>query len=121
MRCGDRILTLQIWDTAGGERFQSLGRAFYRGADCCVIVFDCGRKPTFDKVEQYKLEFERQTNDISETFPFALVKNKTDIEESDMNVVTTGQTENLCKKIFGPHCASFATSAKVNNKIKYFS
>ena len=30
----------QIWDTAGQERFQSLGVAFYRGADCCVLVYD---------------------------------------------------------------------------------
>ncbi|CAL9196428.1 unnamed protein product [Musa hybrid cultivar] len=31
---------IQIWDTAGQERFQSLGVAFYRGADCCVLVYD---------------------------------------------------------------------------------
>jgi Ras-related protein Rab-7A len=31
---------MQIWDTAGQERFQSLGVAFYRGADCCVLVYD---------------------------------------------------------------------------------
>ena len=36
----DRMITLQIWDTAGQERFQSLGSAFYRGADCCVLVYD---------------------------------------------------------------------------------
>ncbi len=30
----------QLWDTAGQERFQSLGVAFYRGADCCVLVYD---------------------------------------------------------------------------------
>ncbi len=35
-----KVVTLQIWDTAGQERFQSLGSAFYRGADCCVIVYD---------------------------------------------------------------------------------
>ena len=36
----DRLVTMQIWDTAGQERFQSLGVAFYRGADCCVLVYD---------------------------------------------------------------------------------
>jgi GTPase SAR1 family protein len=30
----------QIWDTAGQERFNCLGTAFYRGADCCVLVYD---------------------------------------------------------------------------------
>ena len=27
-------------NSAGQERFQSLGGAFYRGADCCVLVYD---------------------------------------------------------------------------------
>ncbi|CAN9235316.1 unnamed protein product [Alternaria alternata] len=36
----DRLVTMQLWDTAGQERFQSLGVAFYRGADCCVLVYD---------------------------------------------------------------------------------
>lgn len=34
------VVTLQIWDTAGQEKFQSLGYAFYRGADCCALVYD---------------------------------------------------------------------------------
>ena len=40
----------QIWDTAGQERFHSLGAAFYRGADCCVLVYDVNiHKTTKDK------------------------------------------------------------------------
>lgn len=35
---------LQIWDTAGQEKFRSLGGAFYRGADCCVLVYDITNK-----------------------------------------------------------------------------
>jgi Ras-related protein Rab-7A len=31
MLVDDRLVTLQLWDTAGPERFQSLGVAFYRG------------------------------------------------------------------------------------------
>ena len=33
-------VTLHIWDTAGQEKFQSLGYAFYRGADCCALTYD---------------------------------------------------------------------------------
>ena len=36
----DKMATMQIWDTAGQKRFQSLGVAFYRGADCYVLVYD---------------------------------------------------------------------------------
>merc|ERR1711892_396236 len=53
----DRLVTVQIWDTAGQERFQSLGVAFYRGADCCVLVFDVNQSKTFDTLDSWRDEF----------------------------------------------------------------
>lgn len=47
----------QIWDTAGQERFQSLGVAFYRGADCCVLVYDVNNAKTFDDLDNWRDEF----------------------------------------------------------------
>ena len=37
---GKKVM-MQIRDTAGQERFQSLGVAYYRGADACVLVVQC--------------------------------------------------------------------------------
>ena len=51
------FLTLQIWDTAGQERFQSLGVAFYRGADCCVLVYDVNSMKSFDNLNNWREEF----------------------------------------------------------------
>jgi GTPase SAR1 family protein len=48
---------VQIWDTAGQERFQSLGVAFYRGADCCVLVYDVNSQKTFESLENWRDEF----------------------------------------------------------------
>jgi Ras-related protein Rab-7A len=53
----DKAVTLQIWDTAGQERFQSLGTAFYRGADCCVLVYDITEKKSFDSLHSWSEEF----------------------------------------------------------------
>ena len=50
----DKLVTLQIWDTAGQERFQSLGVAFYRGADCCVMVYDITAVKTFESLTSWK-------------------------------------------------------------------
>jgi len=47
----------QIWDTAGQERFQSLGVAFYRGADCCVLVYDVNVMKSFDNLDNWREEF----------------------------------------------------------------
>ncbi|PVH38124.1 hypothetical protein PAHAL_5G183000 [Panicum hallii] len=56
----DRLVTLQIWDTAGQERFQSLGVAFYRGADCCVLVYDVNSNRSFDTLNTWHDEFLNQ-------------------------------------------------------------
>ena len=48
---------MQIWDTAGQERFQSLGVAFYRGADCCVLVYDVNVMKSFDNLDNWREEF----------------------------------------------------------------
>ncbi|XP_028101619.1 ras-related protein Rab7-like isoform X2 [Camellia sinensis] len=60
LQIDDRLVTLQIWDTAGQERFQSLGVAFYRGADCCVLVYDVNVMKSFDTLNNWHEEFLKQ-------------------------------------------------------------
>ena len=64
-------VTLQIWDTAGQERFQSLGVAFYRGADCCVLVYDVNSQKTFDNLDNWRDEFLIQVISCSSCLPQA--------------------------------------------------
>ena len=72
---------VQIWDTAGQERFQSLGVAFYRGADCCVLVFDVTAPNTFKTLDSWRDEFLIQASPRDpENFPFVVLGNKIDLE-----------------------------------------
>lgn len=64
-------LICQIWDTAGQERFQSLGVAFYRGADCCVLVYDVNNSKSFEALDSWRDEFLIQASPRDpESFPF---------------------------------------------------
>lgn len=54
----------QVWDTAGQERFHSLGAAFYRGADCCVLVYDVNVGKTFESVSNWHEEFLKQVSSL---------------------------------------------------------
>ena len=47
-------VNLQIWDTAGQEKFQSLGYAFYRGADSCALVFDITNHKSFENLSKWR-------------------------------------------------------------------
>ncbi|KAK4777915.1 hypothetical protein SAY87_018102 [Trapa incisa] len=74
LQIDDKLVTLQIWDTAGQERFQSLGVAFYRGADCCVLVYDVNVMKSFDTLDNWHEEFLKQVCvlDILSSTPFTL-------------------------------------------------
>ncbi|XP_065830052.1 ras-related protein Rab-7a-like [Oscarella lobularis] len=91
----DRLVTMQIWDTAGQERFQSLGVAFYRGADCCVLVFDVTNVSSFKNLDSWRDEFLIQASPRDpENFPFVLLGNKVDLEN---RAVSQRRAEQWCK------------------------
>jgi len=105
----DRLVTLQIWDTAGQERFQSLGVAFYRGADCCVLVFDVNVAKTFDNLDSWRDEFLIQAAPRDpDRFPFVVIGNKIDMENT--RVVSTKRLQQWCSS--KGDIPFFETSAK---------
>jgi len=80
-------LILQVWDTAGQERFQSLGVAFYRGADCCVLVYDVNSAASFEHINSWRDEFLIQASPRDpESFPFVMLANKIDLGEGKRQV-----------------------------------
>ena len=86
-RLEDRVLRYEIWDTAGQERFQSLGVAFYRGADCCVLVYDVNSSKSFETLDSWRDEFLIQASPHDpENFPFVVLGNKIDVEENKRQV-----------------------------------
>ena len=85
--------SVKIWDTAGQERFQSLGVAFYRGADCCVLVFDVTQPTTFKTLDSWRDEFLIQASPRDpENFPFVVLGNKIDLE----NRVVSESLDRVC-------------------------
>ena len=44
---GNDTIQLDIWDTAGQEKFRSLGRQFYKDAFIVILVYDITNKQTF--------------------------------------------------------------------------
>lgn len=109
----DRLVTMQIWDTAGQERFQSLGVAFYRGADCCVLVFDINRSKTFENLEHWKEEFLIQwggSYDPTDSLPFMILGNQADRPESERAVYGARVQQFKAKHM--KDASYFETSAK---------
>ena len=49
----DKIIKVQVWDTAGEERYRSITNAYYRGAEGILIVFDVTNKESFKNIENW--------------------------------------------------------------------
>ena len=46
-------IKLEIWDTAGQEKFRSLIKNYYNGCDAAILVYDITLRKTFDEIENY--------------------------------------------------------------------
>jgi Ras-related protein Rab-1A len=69
-------INLQIWDTAGEERFRSITQNYMKGADGILYVFDITQKSSFDNLKTWI----RQSEEITEGFKKIIVGNKSDLE-----------------------------------------
>ncbi|KAF3591415.1 hypothetical protein DY000_02020159, partial [Brassica cretica] len=64
--------TISLW--LPESLFQSLGVAFYRGADCCVLVYDVNSAKSFEDLNNWREEFLIQASPSDpENFPFVVI------------------------------------------------
>ena len=103
----DTTYNLQIWDTAGQEKFQAIGSAFYRGSDCCIVVFDVCLRKSFESLTNWMSEFvlQGEVQEV-ESFPFVIIGNKIDINQRQ---VSTEEATEFCASKGIPY---FEASAK---------
>ena len=71
-------IILDIWDTAGQEKYKALTRFFLKDSDCIILGFDITNSDSFDNIKTFWLEFSKEN---SETDLFYLVGNKIDLIE----------------------------------------
>ena len=64
-----------LWDTAGQEEFDAITKAYYRGAQACVVAFSTTDRSSFDAVQKWKKKVEDECGAI----PMVLVQNKIDL------------------------------------------
>ena len=76
---GGENITLDIWDTAGQEKFRALTRIFYKNAKAVIIVYSITDKKSFESVKNYWYEQIKQhcNSDVI----IAIAANKCDLYE----------------------------------------
>ncbi|KAK5171138.1 uncharacterized protein LTR77_004282 [Saxophila tyrrhenica] len=69
---------LQLWDTAGTERFRSVSRSYYRGAAGAVLVYDIGSMGSFNQLPTFLGDARALASPM---LTVVLAGNKVDLEE----------------------------------------
>lgn len=100
---------LHIWDTAGQEKFRSVTKGFFRGADGIIFVYDISNLKSFQDIEGW-MKF---AEDNSSGFEKIVLGNKCDL--SHKRIVSKEELEDFGKD-FG--LDTFETSAKSGINIK---
>ncbi|OHT00815.1 small GTP-binding protein [Tritrichomonas foetus] len=69
---------LQLWDTAGQEKFRSLAPMYYRSAAVAVLVYDVTSKDTLEGLEAWAAEI---ADKAPHNIKLAVIGNKIDLED----------------------------------------
>ena len=101
---------LQVWDTAGQEKYRSLAKIFYQSAAVAVLVYDITLKKSFEQIKEYWVK------EIKENAPediiIAIAANKSD--DYLNQEVTIDEGKELAKSL---DALFICTSAKLGNGI----
>lgn len=49
-------IRIMLWDTAGQEEFDAITKAYYRGAQACVLAFSTTDRMSFEAVKDWKMK-----------------------------------------------------------------
>ena len=121
-----KIIKVQIWDTAGHERFRSITYSYYRGANAIIIVFDLSDKKSFISITEWLKQIEKHAKE--NVFKF-LVGNKSDLiderkvtyeeakqyaDEHDLPYIETSAKEGInINELFDTSIKTFLTNTKI--------
>lgn len=74
-----RRIKLQLWDTAGTERFRSVSRSYYRGAAGAILIYDVSSYASFAALPTFLMDARALA---SPNLTVLLAGNKADLEDT---------------------------------------
>ncbi len=106
----DKIVKMQIWDTAGQDRFRAITKNYYKGAHGIVLIYDVTNLITFNNIKNWLSQIKENT---TEKVKIVLVGNK--IDEDHLRKVPYEEGKKLGDEY---KLEFFETSAKNNIRIE---
>jgi small GTP-binding protein len=108
IRLSERMIKLQIWDTAGQDKYRSLTKNYFKGSDGVIVMYDVTNSNSFNECKNWI----SQIKDYLKGSPIMLIANK--IDDVKNAVVNKTEGSNLAKE---HGILFFETSAKNNYNV----
>ena len=77
----NKTISLDIWDTAGQEKYKSLTKFFYKDAAVAILVYDITQKDSFENMKSYW--FQQLQEFGSKSIILGVAGNKCDMYEKE--------------------------------------
>ena len=98
-------IKLQIWDTAGQDRFRAITKNYYKGSHGIVLIYDVTNVQTFENVKQWVSQIREEA---SANVIIYIAGNKIDMEEE--RKVNKEEGEKLAEELGFPFVETSAKS-----------
>lgn len=105
-----KIIKLQIWDTAGQEKFRTICSSYCRHACGIIITYDICKRESFDNIENWLNEINKYSTDSIKL----LIGTKYDLSKYGKREVSTEEGQQMANKLNIPF---IEVSAKENINI----
>jgi Ras-related protein Rab-1A len=90
-----KIVKLQLWDTAGQEKFKTITSSYYRGAHGFIVVYDITNFNSFLSVKNWIQEIHYYSNDKAKII---ILGNKNELEnQRQVSIFDTNELSNQLK------------------------
>ena len=90
----DKTIKLQIWDTAGQDRFRAITKNYYKGANGIILIYDVTNKQSYENVKNWLTQIKEEANPNVIIY---LTGNKIDVEEN-LRVITTEDGQKIAEE-----------------------
>tara|TARA_B100000768_G_scaffold113471_1_gene105137 strand:- start:354 stop:710 length:357 start_codon:yes stop_codon:yes gene_type:complete len=99
----DRVITLNLWDTAGQEKFKSLIPSYIKDSQAIVVVYDITSRESYNSVEKW-MQDARELRDVDQAL-IVLAGNKADLVSDE---VVDLETPGIARRVSTEEASKFA-------------
>ncbi len=75
----ERLIKMQIWDTAGHEKFRTITTSYYKSAHAIIVLYDITDETSFEHIKNWMIDIDKFAK---QGVLKVLVGNKKDLEEN---------------------------------------